>query len=125
MTTVHRNVRENTDQHHSKWYKSAVNLSEQLSSPSIPRRCSRQTKRENAPANIPEEYYRRTLTVPFIEHMLSHMEMHFTELQQKAVMALKIIPSFSSESTSGSENMESYAANLEDCFKMTCHLLQL
>lgn len=58
------------------------------------------------------------LKVPFIEHnMLSHMEMRFTELQQKAVMALKIIPSFISESTSGSDNVESYAADLEDYFK--------
>lgn len=60
------------------------------------------------------------LTVPFIDHILSHMEMRFTGLQQKAVMALKIIPSFIRErgsSNNGYESEDGYAADLEDFFR--------
>ena len=89
-------VRENITQHHNKWYRSAVHLNEKIngSPPCIPRRCGRQTHRDNVPALTPEEYFRRAVTVPFLDHMISHMETRFSDLQQKAMMALNIIPSF-------------------------------
>lgn len=95
MKSVLEDVRENVHQHHGKWYKSAVELHQKLNGfpPSIPRRCGRQTQRDNVPATTTEEYYRRSLTVPFLDHMISHMETRFSNLQQKAIMALKIIPS--------------------------------
>ena len=48
-------------------------------------------------------HLKSAITVPFLEHILSHMEMHFTDLQQKAVMALRIVPSFIRENTSSGE----------------------
>ena len=87
-------VRENVDQNHNQWYKSAVDLSAQIngSPPSMPRRCGRQSQRDNVPAHTPEEYYKRSLTIPFLDHMLSHLETRFSHMQQKAMTALQILP---------------------------------
>ena len=95
VKAVLADVRENISQHHSQLYQAAVQLSENINSspPSIPRRCGKQTQRANVSAETPEEYYRRALTIPFIDHLLSHIEMRFSDLQHKATMALKIIPS--------------------------------
>ena len=76
-------VRENVNQNHNQWYKSAVDLSAQIngSPPSMPRRCGRQSQRDNVPAQTPEEYYKRSLTIPFLDHMLSHLETRFSHMQ--------------------------------------------
>ena len=38
---------------------------------SNPRRCTRQTGRDNHPSENAEEYYRRTLAIPFLDHLLT------------------------------------------------------
>ena len=84
VRTVLTEIRDNIDQHHKAWYETAVELSEKIhgSAPSIPRRCSRQTQRANVPAETPEEFYRRSLTVSFIDHMISHIDTRFSNLLQ-------------------------------------------
>ena len=37
--------------------------------PTLPRICSRQRHRSNVPADSPQEYYRRTVSVPFLDHL--------------------------------------------------------
>ena len=39
-----------------------------------PRLCHRQTAQENHPASFVEEYYRRSLAIPFIDHLKSVIE---------------------------------------------------
>ena len=109
-------VRENVNQNHNQWYKSAVDLSAQInrSPPSMPRRCGRQSQRDNVPAQTPEEYYKRSLTIPFLDHMLYHLETRFSHMQQKAMMALQILPSVITQVSCTDQN---YAADLVDFFK--------
>lgn len=57
---------------------------------SIPRRCSRQTARENHPGSTPEEYYRRSLAVPFLDHLISEID--------TSLKSLGIVPSCFSSS---------------------------
>ena len=52
------------------------------------------------------------MTEPFIDHMLSHLEMCFSNLQQKAMITLQIILSVIYMQTG-----ESYVADLVDFFK--------
>ena len=67
VITVLTDVRQNINQHHRQWFKSAVHISEKIngSPPSMPRCCGRQTQRQNVPAETPEDYYRRSLTVQY------------------------------------------------------------
>ena len=61
-------VRSNIDTYHKKLYDSVVSLGGKISAlpPSLPRRCTHQTNRENVPSNTPEEYFRRAKTFHFL-----------------------------------------------------------
>ena len=62
-----RAFRDNVDSYHKTWYQAAVELANSISvEPSIPRRVQRQKNRNNVPAESPEEYYRRVITVPLL-----------------------------------------------------------
>ena len=119
VKSVLTDVRKNINQNNNRWYNLAVQLSARVNgnSPSIPRRCSRQTQRDNVPAETPEEYYRRSLTIPFLDHILSHMETRFSGLQQKAVMALQITPSVILQNTHQANVEENNSDELVDFFK--------
>ena len=88
-------VRSNIDTYHKKLYDSVVSLVGKINAlpPSLPRRCTHQTNRENVPSNIPEEYFRRAITIPFFDDMISHLNNRFSDVQRKAIMALSIVPS--------------------------------
>ena len=84
VNTVKRvllDVRENVEQYHRKWYEKAELLCHKVngSSPAIPRSCTRQTQRDNVPATTPEEYHKRaSLTIHFLDHMISYIETRFS-----------------------------------------------
>ena len=40
----------------------------------------------------PAEYYKRTVAIPLLDHLLAQLEMRFTHLHQKAFQGLSIIP---------------------------------
>ncbi|KAF2894817.1 hypothetical protein ILUMI_11356 [Ignelater luminosus] len=40
----------------------------------VPRVTSRQTKRDNVPHSTPEEYFRRTIFVPFVDSFILHLD---------------------------------------------------
>ena len=61
--------------------------------PSLLWRCTHQTNRENMPSNPPEECFRRAITIPFFDNMISHLNNRFSDVQCKAIMALSIVPS--------------------------------
>ena len=85
--------RENVDSFSEELFAEAVKLGDKVDvEPSIPRLCGRQTKRANTPAASPEEYYRRTLVIPFLDHLNQQMAERFSELNRKATMALQLLP---------------------------------
>ena len=71
-----------------------MHLSESVGAPgpTLPRICSRQRHRSNVPADSPQEYYRRTVSVPFLDHLCSQMEERFSSTQQRAYMGLSLVP---------------------------------
>jgi len=69
-----RQMRNNADTVFKAWYANAVALASGLGTePSVPRTASRQRHRENTPNDSPEEYYCRTLFVPFLDHITEEM----------------------------------------------------
>ena len=66
-----RRYRESVDTFHGLWYADAVELATSIDvTPSIPRRCGRMSNRSNVPADNPEEFYRRSITVPLLGILL-------------------------------------------------------
>ena len=89
-------VRSNIDTYHTKLYDSVVSLVGKINAlpPRLLRRCTHQTNRENVPSNIPGEYFRRAITIPFFfDDMISHLNNRLFDVQRKAIMDLGIVPS--------------------------------
>ena len=64
-------IRGITDMYHKKWYSEASHMVTKVgTTPSIPRLAGRHTLRNNEPSSVPEEYYRGTVTVPSMDHLL-------------------------------------------------------
>lgn len=69
-------------------------LAEELDIPiSKPRTCGRQSKRNNVPAQSPEDYYRKSISIPVLDHLLEEMKTRFTSLHQRAALGLMLVPS--------------------------------
>ena len=71
-----------------------------------PRRCSIQRARENHPGTTAEEYYRRSLAIPFLDHLMREINGRFTSHSITAMRCLGIIPAcFSSENRASDAEM--------------------
>ena len=49
--------------------------------------------RANTPSETVTEYYKRTLTIPFLDHLKSEMSTRFTELHARAAIGIQLVPS--------------------------------
>jgi hypothetical protein len=94
LTSSLKKVRENVDSHHSEWFKTVSGMySEVGTTPSLPRICGRQRHRPNTPASTPSKYFRRTITVPMLDHLLAELNRRFSSHQVKALQGLYLVPS--------------------------------
>ena len=94
VISVLQDVCTQIDIKHKAWHDTAVALGQKVnaSAPQLPRRCSRQTARGNTPGDTPEVYYRRTLSIPFLDELISHLETRFSDIQQKAIRGMRLVP---------------------------------
>ena len=85
-----QHVHDNVDDFNSKWFDIAKGKSEAVGAdgPSIPQCCGRQTGRSNVPAEEPVVYYRRSVTIPVLNHLLSQLDHRFSSDQQRVVHGL-------------------------------------
>ena len=89
-----QDVRNNVEEHHGKWFAEVEELCACVNTePSLPRLCGRQRHRPNVPAQSPSEYFRRTISIPVLDHLLLEMETRFDKHQQTAVQGLYLVPS--------------------------------
>ena len=59
----------------------------------IPRRCGRQTQRNNVAGDSPEVYWRRCMFVPFLDYLIAELSRRFDQVASIAVLGLSLIPS--------------------------------
>ena len=45
-----------------------------------PRRCGRQTKQKNIPSATTDEYYKRAVFIPTIDHLIAELEFQFSSV---------------------------------------------
>ena len=82
-------ARNTIDYYHGQWYGKALNLAAEINvEVSLPRTCSR-----HVPASDASEYYKRTLTIPVLDHLNSDLETRFDVSSVNAIYGLSIIPS--------------------------------
>jgi hypothetical protein len=56
-----------------------------------PRICGRQILRDNVEAECPEDYFRKSITVPFLYCTLNEMKTRFTDLHARTALVPSII----------------------------------
>lgn len=72
-----------------------------------PRRCGKQTLRNNVTSENPQEYWRRTAFVPFLDHLMTEFGERFTEMSSAAVQGLFLLPA----------NLDNLSAEQEEAIK--------
>ena len=55
--------------------------------------CGHQRHRASIPASNPSEYFRRTITVPILDHLLSELDKRFSSHQKTPFQGLYLVPS--------------------------------
>jgi len=64
----------------------------------LPRRCGRQTQRDNHPAQTVEEYFRISIYISYIEQLIEEFRSMFAALREKALNVQHLVPRFIVES---------------------------
>ena len=93
IVTFYRSFRQNIDNNfyifeHTKRMATVVNVE-----PSKPRSCSRQRNRPNVVACTVEEWYKINVAIPFIDHIISDLESHFSSNAKTVSSLLCLVPS--------------------------------
>ena len=57
-----------------------------------PRRCSKQTLRNNMPAATAKEYFRKALFIPFLDSLLQELNARFSTITKEAIQGLTLLP---------------------------------
>ena len=71
----------NMDEYHNKWYADILALAESLD-----------VNRDNPPSNTATEYYKRSISIPLVNHLQTQLNDRFTESITVCVNAFKIVP---------------------------------
>ena len=58
----------------------------------VPRRCATQTSRSNHPSDSPEEFWRRSVYIPFADHLVGELKSRFNQLSTTALQGLCLLP---------------------------------
>lgn len=129
LTSTLNQVRSNVDSYHSRWFDTISKMYDDVgTAPSIPRICGRQRQRANTPACSPSEYYRRTITIPVLDHLLAELNARFTDHQKTAIQGMYLIPSvmvtedLSTVSQIVMKAGDFYSADLPDVSSLNCEL---
>ena len=84
-------VRHKIEEKNAKWFQEACRISITVQKP---RTCQVQHNRANTPAETVEDYYRRNLTIPSLDHLINELEVRFgTGEQETAMQCLLAVPS--------------------------------
>ena len=89
-----KDLRETGDATFHAWFTECEQLAADVGiEPAVPRTVSRQRHRCNVPYSTPQDYYRRAIFLPLVDHIAEEMATRFGPLQQKAAALFALVPS--------------------------------
>ena len=87
-------ARGSMDSFHRNWYEESCLLGSKVNvQPSVPRTNNRQTQRTNTPATSESEYYKRTISIPLLDHILSELDSPFHVSSERVTIFMSLMPS--------------------------------
>ena len=91
---VYKNERDNVDGGFQIIYDQAVRMADKVGCiVSAPQTVRRQQHRSNVSSTTPIEHYKRNVAVPFLDHVLTHLNEQLSSLSVSASYLLNIVPS--------------------------------
>ena len=94
VLTSLKEARNAIDQQHDAWLQEIELMCRSVDAvPSIPRRCAKQRHGNNVPADDPRTYYRHSISVPLVDHLLVELETRFSPHHRVALIGLCLVPS--------------------------------
>ena len=105
-----KKIRLKVEEYNKSWFKDIQKIADKLAIEiKKPRSCCRQMNRSNVSADSPEEYFRRSLTIPFFDHMVQELTSRFSNAQQQCIpMGQSIIPKKMKQSTEWRTNFKKF-----------------
>ena len=96
-----RSARDNIDEFHSRVYAKALEVATKVQvEETVPRTTGRQQHRSNLPATSPSEYFRRSLTTPLLDYLITQMNDRFSsQLTSTLSQIMLLLPSTLAERT--------------------------
>lgn len=92
VTTCIQHLRSNVEATFFQWFGEAERIATAAGfDVSMPRQCQRQTLRDNHPANNSESYFRASIAIPFLDHLLSELNSRFQH-SKLAADVLSLVP---------------------------------
>ena len=86
-------IRANVDIFHEKWYKVALELAENVQlQESMPRSCNRQVYRDNQLHSNCSEYYKYSITIPLVDHVVAHLQSYFSSSNITVTNGFYLVP---------------------------------
>lgn len=108
-------IRSRIESYHRKWFDTAKEIATKLNTEiKMPRLCGRQQHRENVPAEGVEEYYRKSLSVPFLDHMIVELNTRFIDGQQHVPGGNAVIPELLQENTTWKDDFKGFTHAYQD-----------
>ena len=81
------------DSYHEIWFQKATEIANEVGAPITNRRiCRRQVNRSNIPAESVNDYFKRNVSIKFLDHLISEMSARFTQKNCIAMKGTSIIP---------------------------------
>ena len=78
--------RQDVDEFHSKWYKKTLTLTGEINiTVTLPRVAGTQISASNIPAESVSDYFKRTITIPLLDHLLWELDERFDSSKTVAI----------------------------------------
>ena len=81
-------ARHKVDRVHKECFSLAKSVVVDSGSITIPHTCGREQNRDNTPADTLQQYYQRSITITFLDHMLTQFHEMYSEGHQKIIIDL-------------------------------------
>ena len=109
-----QSYRTNVDEFHSRCYAEVKLVAKEISSvEERPRTVRSQQHRANVPAESTEEYFKRSITIPFLDFLVSEMATRFSEQNRGPVIGIySLIPKIAVVKQPSIDNLSFYKDDL-------------
>ena len=86
-------IRVNANIFHEEWYKVALEHAQKVQIQySMPRSCNRQVHRDNQPHSNCSEYYKYSITILVVDHVVAHLQSYFSSSNITVTNVFYLVP---------------------------------